>query len=389
MILIDRSRIETYQLCPRLRFLRYHYGGRGFVPKDDNYYLAFGSLYHEALEAFLTGSTSIKSAIDTAEQELERIIETIIGDTIVAGGRVLPSPQFSIEQRYLIAGMLGAYARVRLAEVLRDYEVLSTEEELLWTIGEVDGMPLVDMLRLDALLRSADTGSLYYKEYKTTGYGDAKWALEFENNSQVMANLRALEQVKGLRPAGVLIEGHLKGRRRIDTARMSRYNGTEIQDSPFCYAYESGPGNVSLAWKANAVRVGVWELGYSPARWVSDFLNEDDCRKASVNLEPISPDPYVLERWQRQTVAQETIVTRALWDLESTDKAETQRTILDRVFPLHETSCIRYGRKCSHYEVCHNPGVRAEPLASPLFVVRTPHHAAELAAVNEPKTGEP
>jgi hypothetical protein len=376
MILIDRSRIETYQLCPRLRFLRYHYGGRGFVPRNDSYYLAFGSLYHEALERLLLESMPIRDIIEQASGGLEVVIEKI-----GASGGVLPSLQYAIEQRYLIEGMLGAYARVRVPEVLRDYKVLSTEEELLWTIGEIDGQPLVDMLRLDALLQSNDTEAIYYKEYKTTSYGDERWALEFENNAQVMANLQALEQTKKIRSAGVLIEGHLKGRRRRDTARMSRYNGTEIQDSPFCYAYESGPGNVSLTWKSSAVRVGVWELGYSPAKWVSEYLNEDDCRKASVNLEPISPDPYALERWQRQTLLQETTVYRGLAELASTDSVERQRTILDQVFPLHETSCIRYGLKCSHYEVCHNAAVRSEPLASPLFIRRTPHHAAELSAM--------
>lgn len=371
-MLTDRSRIETYQICPRLRLLRYHFGGRGLVPVLDNYYLGFGQLYHSALERFLRGETPAL-VISGLSAELEKLITAI-------AVRGLPSPQYAVEQRYLFEGLLWAYARTRLPEIQQQYRVISLEEELLWPIGEVaPGVPLVDMLRLDAYLEDIATESRYYKEYKTTAYVDEKWSMGFENNSQIMANLRAIEAVKRERPAGALIEGHFKGRRRRDTAKMSRYNGTEIQDSILCYAYEAGPGNISLEWKSRGVRVGTWELGFNPRRWTSEYLNAEDCRGLFVSLPPISPDPYVLDRWQRQTLAQETAIYRGLQELASTDNADAQREVMDRVFPLHETSCIRYGQKCSHYEICHTPAVRTEPLASPNFTTRVPHHNAERA----------
>jgi hypothetical protein len=259
---------------------------------------------------------------------------------------------------------------------------VAKEQELVWELGtKDDGRPIRYMLRVDALLRERGTESLFYREYKTTAWGDYRWALSFENNAQVMANLRAIEATLGERPLGVQIEGHLKGNRRTDTAKASTYSGTEIQDSILCYAYESGPGNVSLSWKARGVRRGVWELGFTPRRWVEDYLNEQDCRGLFINLPPISPDPYALDRWQRQTVAQEARIARALSELEQIiaspwpDADAMSTRVLDREFPLHETSCIRYNQKCSHYSICHESGVRAAPLA--FYGRRIPHHATE------------
>jgi hypothetical protein len=371
-MLIDRSRMEAYQICPRFRYLRYHYGGRGIVPAIDTYYLGFGQLYHGALEAILGNPSDGARAVRTGSDSLEQLIARS------AAARPLPSVQYPLEQQYLFEGLLFSYLGERVTEILSNYTVVSLEEELLWPIGELpSGEPLVDMVRVDALLRDNATEALYYKEYKTTGYGDIKWAKEFENNSQVMANLQAVEYRYKERPAGVIVEGHVKGRRRRDTAKASRYSGTEIQDTILCYAYEQGPGNIRLEWVTRGVRVGVWDLGYSPAQWVSRVLGPAERQALFVTPPPISPDPYAMDRWQRQTVLQEGRIWWALQELEATDDADKQRTILDDVFPCHETSCIRYGIECDYYAICHNAPVREAPLEGGTYTVRVPHHLAE------------
>jgi PD-(D/E)XK nuclease superfamily len=376
-MLIDRSRIEAYQICPRFRYLRYHYGGRGIVPAADTYYLGFGQLYHSALEQILKNPSDAPRIIRAGSDALERLITK-------AGARLLPSLQFPLEQQYLFEGLLFSYQVQRVQEILSTYSIVGLEEELLWPIGELPGgEPLIDMLRVDALLRDNSTDSLYYKEYKTTAYGDAKWAKEFENNSQVMANLKAIEDVKKERPAGVLIEGHVKGRRRLDTAKASRYSGTQIQDSLLCYAYELGSG-YRLTWGPRSIRVGVWDLNYTPAAWVNRVLGPEERAGFFVSPPPISPDPYALDRWQRQTVAQERRIFLSLREIDSSDNEENQRNILDEVFPCHETSCIRYGIECDYYAICHNAPVREAPMEGGAYTARIPHHLAEREELQVP-----
>jgi PD-(D/E)XK nuclease superfamily len=366
----DRTRMETYQICPRLRFLTFHYGGRGYVPVQEGYELVFGRLYHEALEKLSLGQDP-RSTITTLSNQLLASINQLV---------TKPTLYYATEQQYLFEGLLWAWVRVKLPRLKNEYELVSTEKEFIWQLGLLPtGEPIFDMVRLDALIREYATESLYYKEYKTTAYGDDRWATQFEHNAQVMANLKATEESLGERPAAVIVEGHKKGNRRLDTARSSRVTGQMIQDSPLCFVYDQGQGNYSLKYAGNrSVRVPVWETGFPIKQWVNDFLTEQDCEDLFATPPPISPDPAHVDRWRRQAVAQETTIWGALELLADSTPDETA-IILDRVFPLHETSCIRYGRKCSHYETCHNPTVGADPLASELYQVRTPHHAAEIA----------
>jgi hypothetical protein len=242
------------------------------------------------------------------------------------------------------------------------------------------GDALVDMMRLDAILKEKSSDSIYYKEYKTTSYGDARWSMYYEHNAQVMANLAGLEEALGIRPAGILIEGHVKGARRIDTAKTSPFTGMPIQDSPLCYTYDrGGVGNYSTEWRSGAVRRGVWETGFTPRQWVATFLSEEECRGLFVQLPPISPDPFHVERWRRQKVAQEGRINDGLALLTEPSLTEAEKTsVLDRVFPLYEQSCIRYGRKCSHWEICHDRAVAMDPVSTGNYIERIPHHQAEL-----------
>jgi hypothetical protein len=370
IVLVDRSRMDSFQTCPRLRFLTYHYEGRGIVPRTDAYALSFGSLYHEGLEALTLRRAPDDQIIAELTKKLALVIENM-------NPQDLPHLLYGDEQRYLLAGLLWSWTRVKRPELERDYLVKGLEQEFLWTLGTLKGITIVDMVRLDAILQDRATDTVYYKEHKTTAWGDARWAQYFEHNGQVLANLSALEEALGERPGGILIEGHLKGPTRRDTARASRMNGMLIQDSPLTYVYQKGLGDITLEWRYGAARVPVAETGFSPKQWALEYLSEEDCRKLFVQLPPISPDPAHVARWRRQTLRREVRIAQALAAL---PRADEPADILDEVFPLSEASCIQYGRKCSHYAICHDPTVAAEPLGSGLFQIRKPNHPAELTA---------
>lgn len=57
---------------------------------------------------------------------------------------------------------------------------------------------------------------------------------------------------------------------------------------------------------------------------------------------------------------------------------------LDIYFPQHRSSCHDYfGGNCPCIPICYNKQIFAAPLASGLYQVRVPHHAAELASLKE------
>lgn len=69
----DRSRIETYQRCNRLRFLEYHEGasGMGIAPIEEAMALVVGKSFHAGVAALLSGKSE-DDAVATALAEFDR-----------------------------------------------------------------------------------------------------------------------------------------------------------------------------------------------------------------------------------------------------------------------------------------------------------------------------
>lgn len=365
----DRTRITTYQVCPRLRFLSFHYNGTGIVPAGVAHELRFGIAYHRAIEQLLTATITPSDPDPDARIIKEASDALLIGLDLT--GR---PPFFAIEQRFLIEGLLWAWISVRRDRLLSQYEIVKTEQEFIWDMGS--GITL--MVRLDALIRDRFTSDLYYLEHKTTSSGNEKWADTFTHSAQVMAGILACEQALSEKPVGVIIEGHVKGSRRIDTAQNSEISGFEFQDSPLCYIWELPDKSVTSKWQSRGRRVPVSSLVESPRDWVNEVLTSLERENCFRSIPPILPDRIHLQRWLRQTVIQEAAIEAALRALVEADSIEFRR-ILDTTFPLHDTSCEwQYGRRCSHWVFCHDAVSASNPELVGGFVPRTPHHPAEI-----------
>lgn len=367
--LTDRTRITTYQTCPRLRFLTFHFGGRGLVPLTTSYELWFGIVYHDALAALLVASATPE------DPDPDTRLITEAGTRLASMPPPVGMPPFwSVEQRYLLEGLLWAWVLTRRDAWRAQYEVVLVEQEFTWDLGS--GITL--MVRLDALLRDRTTANLYYLEQKTTAWGNEKWSATFTHNAQIMAGILACEQALKETPAGVIVEGHVKGPRRIDTSTNSEVSGFEFQDSPLCYLWQLPDGNVTAKWTRNARRVFAGTLVTTPRTWVESVLSPLERENCFRTLPPIMPDRLHLARWLRQTVLQEAKIRQALRGLSEAD-AIRSRELLDEVFPLHEGACEwQYGRQCSHWRFCHDQTVAGSPMETPGFAPRTPHHPAEL-----------
>lgn len=188
--LVDRSRIISYQSCPRMRWLQYHRDGTGLVPLRLNIPLTVGGCVHEGLEDLLSGKgveEAVKRAVGKYWAEVRlRGIQSESGDDedIVAK-----------EQAALIEGMLRGYEKVQLPKLLAEYEVLEVEKEESFQLAD----DIVLMARADALLLERESGDLYIQSFKTAASWDSRTDKSAQFDMQGLSEMAAVEGRLGMR----------------------------------------------------------------------------------------------------------------------------------------------------------------------------------------------
>lgn len=125
--------MQAYRNCPRYRYLHYHHDGLGLARTAVGLPLATGIAVHEALAALLVGA-SPEDAITQGWTAYLTEIERGIVSTLV-------TPAFLAEQKAMLTGLLYAWATVRLPVLLRDYQPVLVEREMLWEMGCHPGLP--------------------------------------------------------------------------------------------------------------------------------------------------------------------------------------------------------------------------------------------------------
>lgn len=287
-------------------------------------------------------------------------------ETALSAARLLcPSPK--PEQEYLLVGLLLAWAEFRLPLLREEFEFTLIEQELRWKMGEFEGVEVVDLLRLDALLKRRSDGALFYGEFKSSASCDEGWVKSWEINSQALINISAVEEILGVRIHGILIEGLEKGYRGED--RSKRRLG-EIQHSPLCYGWRFG-SRLESEYFPGALKVSWWEEGKSPQE-VAEILGE---RRKSllIPLPPIRPRPTLLARHRRQALMQELRVFRGMEEIEG--NPEAREILLDLHFPQNPDHCRRFKRSpCPFLDICYDEQVGMDPLGSGLYEPRIPNH---------------
>lgn len=342
-ILTDRSRISAYQRCPRYRYLRYHAGDaqKGYEPTQIGQPLADGSFVHAVAASALVGGDWRATIAD--QQRLYIHLATTRGIEGVEDWQ---------EAVFRLSALCTLWVARRLPVILAEYEVVEVEQEHRWEI--VPG--LVDMVRCDALLRRKDDRALFLQEFKTTRAFSPSWAAQWAYNSQILANLQAMEAIKGERVEGVIIEGLLK----------APYLAT---------AWTKLDGTLSLKGHKGWDPTPIWPK-MEPEAWVSGPPWTDMDRDALFNpLVAKRPTTAQLERWKRQTIGQELGIES---DLRWMREQPTQIPyVMDHSFPMFDDSCRSYGRDCDFLPLCYKEEVQNDPLGSGLFVARVPHHDEE------------
>lgn len=365
---LDRSRIVTYQDCPRRRWWNYHFEGKGIERRQTALPLVTGIAVHQALEGLLKGG------------DPEAVIKEAVGSyrlAVAARGLqhgIKPEEWFRKEQCWMLECVMRAWHRHRLPKILDEYEILDIEKEFVNPTLH----PLIDHnIRLDATMRNKETGGIEILEFKTASFASGDWQAQWERNVQILANTQGLEVIYGERCEGVKIEGLVIGQRKVDDGKNSLFQGKKIRYTPYCYAWRSEDqfGNTvydreyraGKAWKKVAIYD---EPDMTPEKWVADFTDKE-LDQLFVPVPSIRPVPREMQRWKRQTVAQELKIWEGVQAFEGTVNPEL---VLDTYFPQHIGSCKKYGSACPFEDACFDEGIGEDPIGSGLYQERNPHH---------------
>lgn len=358
IILTDRSRMDTYDRCPREAFWHYYWGGKGFVPKEEALPLLFGTAVHVGFERLLAGGVSLDRAIAEGDQAFAD----------------LPEP-LRFEQSWLFECLLRIWAEHRLPILRAEFDFLKVEPEFLWRLGAEGEDEIFQMIRPDLLARRTADGALFYIEWKTTGYGEDGWAKKWEKNAQVLCNALAIEETLREPVAGVMIEGLLKGPRKVEYRKSSRFQGMTLQQTSLCYQWEAVDGTTHPKWTHGATHMPLWEVtGLTPKAFVSSLLEP---QQHLCPVPAIAPDREDMADWRESAKWKMLRIQEGLDQIASA-APEEKRKVVSRYFPQNFSACypFGFGSRCAYFDACFQNGVRKDPLSHG-YQIRTPHHEAE------------
>jgi hypothetical protein len=403
----DRSRILTYQACPRKRWHEYECeGGRGIAPIKKSLALSFGSAFHEAAQTLLTPNYGDKRVDDAV-----LMANSYLDEQFAATAVDFEEPQTvynMAEQRAIAEGLVRAWAAYNLERFLDTFEVLEVEQE-----GRAElAQNLVLMFRPDALVREKATGDLFIVSWKTSSTWMKKIVDQCQVEMQPISEAWGVEQRPYDNEGGAVnIEGVLylfcvKGQCRLDD-----YDNIRKQNTPLAYAwFKPGPTPEEDEWcwayeyvteemndktgKFKKTKLGkgwrkvpVWESYPGGIKqWIDDLAAQRIQPRHINALEsifpemlPVSRKPSEIESWRRQVVSQESRVRLQAQAVEQSRLLGPERfkEVLDREFPQHTSNCYSYNSRCSCWDVCWTEAVAADPLNSGLYQIRTPNHPSE------------
>ena len=260
VIYTDRSRIETFQRCPRKRFWEYSYKlptmlHAGLQPAKPALELTVGSAVHKGVELLLTWvmdsadgrstpdmpypDQGLDSAIDAALQDFDTAWQPWLEQSDAfqdsSESNQLLSYQLT-EARALIEALIAAfyYAPTGLRLLTENYEILAVEQEI--------AVPLTDWLvlnsRPDAILRHRRTGQYFPWSLKTAKSWDDRTNQQAEVDNQGISESISTEYWLRLQSSdplelptcsGVLMCYLIKGEKRADDFGVYRTNSPLIR----------------------------------------------------------------------------------------------------------------------------------------------------------------
>lgn len=443
MIFTDNSRQADEGDCPRKRYHKYHsVTGFGIDRMALNLPTATGIHIHEpvqkVMEFLLMGK---KKTLNLADKTTRAHVRLAIKQSLASYAAEIEAagsfrdnsadPEdtkfFLVEQSNLVEGFTWAWLKVMLPTVLSEFEIIAVEKEESLVLGcgtspgtcgkgekygwedhAEDCQAVVHQARPDMILRRKSDGVLTNHDLKTHKYvGDAE-IQKYKISAQLnMGSLAAERRLKEPVPYSYIHAFEKGARKKAYTPETRDFSGRRQQQSHFCHVgwLPASPPtrredkfDVETKWYQ---RTPVWEMkglvGKPPemsnVEWLVEKLPLPDLQKRMYLIGPYERQPHMLKdrvidiehnekRWQAR-----------LWDLfEDVEAGMDYETALAKNVPA-TWNCLKYGSDypCAFFDLCSKNGVDpANPLASGLYTLRTPHHVGELlqlrsSGVEQPK----
>jgi len=397
-IFTDRTRIETYETCPRKRWWLFEVGGRGLEPvRLVAWPLLTGSLIHKGIEMVLKG-TPLAPAIYHLQREYEDAVRDYL-DALAEEARPTEAAEFR-ENLDLVEALVRGWIAVGLPRLLADYEILAVEQEGQATFL-VDGCEIALLTRSDLIVKRLTDGVPLLVNFKSVADPSSNWREQWRYDVQTFSEVLAVEQQLGEKLGGVIVEGLVKGK-RLDYPQGS---GQWYFNSPLTHCwYRSGeaelgtpewapryewvcaephgrcPGGAThrLGKGFRKVRVSEAYPGGVEA-WLAYLLGTDRelVEQQFLQLPPILRSDYDIDEWRTSALPREVEIHRAAALADAAEGVERLR-LLRRSFPKHTAhgNCLRPS-KCAAFELCWGTAAE-EPLLSG-FQWRVPNHPAEVS----------
>ena len=186
---IDSTKIQCYQSCPRQFFYEYVLGWRSARP---NNHLFFGAAVHEALEHIILNGYRTQSVMEAFELFNAKYREVFPEST-----DILYSPKTPARFMDMMILYLSKYQ-----DDLDKYEVYKTEFGGTIQLSETHSMAF----KMDTILQNLETGLYFSLEHKTKGgnYIGNSYTVDFEMGIQLGCYTHVLnclfppEQVEGV-----------------------------------------------------------------------------------------------------------------------------------------------------------------------------------------------
>ena len=401
MTLTDRSRIVCYHRCPRERYLCYHCNNTGIRLSKLSLPLTIGIATHKGVEGILSSQDIIQAAIVATQKEwLDKIkVKEVIDNDILEG---VLEDQLAIaeEQKALIEALIWTYYYIQYSRLTQEYDIVAVEKEINWNLTD----DITVMSRVDAILRSKDTGGLVVYSLKTASEYNDYNAARNKYDDQGISELIAVEREYKEPVEAVKMDYLIKGKRRStkdkSTGLKRRYQDSFLvhpwkmdtgltQDYAIKYSWLDEVGKEHRLGK-NWQRCNIWEDGFTPKEWVEHLMNGE--MEALENIVVTPPLYYRNEEdvrdWLEQNTKQEEDIHENVKYLKHLDSSlpgpresnvGLYRTTLNKYFPYRRESCFQYGGFCDYVDICWN-GVKT---TSSLYEARTPHHELELVQLKK------
>ncbi len=437
----SRSRIETFQECPRRGYINFLWDGRGLVKRGASVYLSTGSYTHMGLEyifkvcysGFQVTEDTIDNAVNLATTAyLEEIKER--GFDLEEGEDKANELYIIREQCALVEAFIRSFAIRVLPDLLNLYRVVDVEKEEAIEVGE-----LVIQGRIDAILEEKATGDLYIVSFKTAAGWDKRQEKANEHDNQGLSETyllenRLREENKGIEDVivslglnkalmehikideatrkylnyinkfkkkeqvmGVIMIYMLKGKRYESSTpglwqqhsplirAYRKLIGTDYEYAPSLYfdnpQNKSGKGRLGKGWEPFTV----WdceEVG-GVKGWIEKLARGEgggDIIGESFKI----PAPYFrnqehINSWYRQTVVIEHQIAARMEAENNPNVPWSHLEKRERLDYIFDQARkhCHYPTDCSFLKICYNVEVFNDPIGSGEFVYRKPHHKME------------